>query len=578
MVPAPMPPLGAQVPPPVPQVGVPPPPPPPPGQAALQSPAYNLEALKALAAGQPPPVQVVPPVQPKKSMGFSGFTLQAASPAPAQRDNDSVQKMLARLQGNVQGAKQALSATGPAPNFGGQLPFVQATPFKLGAQTGLAEDDWEPLHESVRTASSRGEIEEVARDFLKKFSQMSPEQLAELLHLMEAKAASYPKDFYTELGSMLGHKLKSASSPQIAHIMSAFLYWSADGRQRFIDCSRDFLAVATAEVPTRLMELAPHELNTCLAGLVSLGCSDHKFFVSVGKSAQARHKTFGPKELTALLMILSEVRLVHVDLFTSAASAISSRVRELRPVEIMRSTRALARCSVKSEAFCQAVGDDVVARWSKSNSGFRPEDLVDLSWCLCVLEHFHQELLQLTVQVLQATPKIATDALCQFYEIHLSLELEHKDRYAPFRIDDKAASALLDHYKENRRDCRRCSEKVRSDISAAVKGLLEGHVQSNHRTSLGLLSDVAALRKRSSTDGYVHIDIDGALSLIRPIDQDETAGPLVDGAVAFRRRILAKKGLRVATVRENDWKSLEDQKEKRRHLRSMLAALGDVLE
>lgn len=41
------------------------------------------------------------------------------------------------------------------------------------------------------------------------------------------------------------------------------------------------------EVPTRLMELAPHELNCCLAGVVSLGCSDHKFFVSVGKSAQA---------------------------------------------------------------------------------------------------------------------------------------------------------------------------------------------------------------------------------------------------------------------------------------------------
>lgn len=35
------------------------------------------------------------------------------------------------------------------------------------------------------------------------------------------------------------------------------------------------------------MELAPHELNCCLAGVVSLGCSDHKFFVSVGKSAQA---------------------------------------------------------------------------------------------------------------------------------------------------------------------------------------------------------------------------------------------------------------------------------------------------
>lgn len=487
--------------------------------------------------------------------------------------------MLARLQGNVQGAKQALSATGPAPNFGGQLPFVQATPLsKLGPHSGLGDDDWEPLQETVRTASARSEVEEAAKAFLKNFAQMSAEQLAELLHLMEAKAHSYPRDFYTELGSMLGHKLKSATSPQIAHIMSAFLYWQPEGRQRFIDSSRDFLAVATAEVPTRLMELAPHELNTCLAGLVSLGCSDHKFFVSVGKSAQARHKTFGPKELTSLLTILSEVRLVHSELFASAASAVAPRVRELRPVEVLRCARSLARCGVKSEAFCQAVGDDVVGRWSKSNSGFRCEDLVDLCWCFCVLEHYHPELMQLTVQVLQDTAKVTADALCQFYEIHLSLETEHKERYASFRIDDKAAGKLLEHYKENRRDCRRCSEKVRSDISAAVKGLLEGHVQSNHRTSLGLLSDVAALRKRSSTDGYVHIDIDGALSLIRPIDQDETAGPIVDGAVALRRRILAKKGLRVATVRENDWKSLDDQKEKRRHLRSLLAALGDVLE
>lgn len=540
----------------------------------MPSAAYDLEALKRLAAGGAP----VPDVKAApKSMGFSGFTLQTS--APAQRDNDSVQKMLARLQGNVQGAKQALSATGSAPV---PLPFVQQTSHKLSGNSGLPDAEWEPLQEHIKAATGRSEIEEASRDFLKKFAQLSVEQIAEILRLMETKAASYPKDFYTELGSMLGHKLKSATSPQLALTMSSFLYWSHEGRQRFIDCSRDFLAVAAAEVPTRLMELAPHELNCCLAGVVSLGCSDHKFFVSVGKSAQARHKTFAPKELGSLLTILSEVRLVHVDLFTSAAQAIAPRVRELRPAEIMRCTRALSRCGVKNEAFCQAVGDDIVGRWSKSqptsHSGFRCEDLVEACWCFAVLEFYHHDLLQLMFQVVRESQKVTADALCQLYELHLSLEAEHKERYASIRIEDKSVSALLEHYKENRRDCRRCSEKVRSDITAAVKGLLEGHVQANHRTSVGLLSDVAAMRKRSSTDGYVHIDIDGALSLIRPIDQDETAGPLVDGAVAFRRRILQKKGLRVATVRESDWKNLEDQKEKRRHLRSLLSALGDVLE
>ena len=244
----------------------------PPAPAAQAAPGYDLEALKRMA-GAAAAHQVAP-----KTMGFSGFTVQSS--APAQRDNDSVQKMLARLQGNVQGAKQALSATGSA----APLPFMHHS-HKLSGH-GLA-DDWEPLQESIKAATSRSEIEEVSRDFLKRFSELSVEQIAEVLRLMEGKAASYPKDFYTELGSMLGHKLKSASSPQLALTMSSFLYWPPEGRQRFIDCSRDFLSVAMAEVPTRLMELAPNELNCCLAGLVALGCSDHKFFVSVGKSAQA---------------------------------------------------------------------------------------------------------------------------------------------------------------------------------------------------------------------------------------------------------------------------------------------------
>lgn len=139
------------------------------------------------------------------------------------------------------------------------------------------------------------------------------------------------------------------------------------------------------------------------------------------KSVEARHKTFGPKELASLLTILSEVRLVHVDLFTSAAQAIAPRVRELRPAELMRCTRALSRCGVKNEAFCQAVGDDICGRWSKQ-AGLRCEDLVELCWCFAVLEAYHHDLLQLMFQVLRETQKVSADALCQLYELHLSLE------------------------------------------------------------------------------------------------------------------------------------------------------------
>ena len=118
------------------------------------------------------------------------------------------------------------------------------------------------------------------------------------------------------------------------------------------------------------------------------------------------------------------MRLVHVDLFSSAAAAIAPRVRELRPAELMRCTRALARCGVKNEAFCQAVADDICGRWSKQiGKDLRCEDLVELCWCFAVLEVApHNELLQLMFQVLRETQKVSADALCQLYELHLSLE------------------------------------------------------------------------------------------------------------------------------------------------------------
>lgn len=175
---------------------------------------------------------------------------------------------------------------------------------------------------------------------------------------------------------------------------------------------------------------------------------------------------------------------------------------------------------------------------------------------------------------------VATDALCQLYEVHLVLDSEHKKEYAKYRMEAEAIQSLLEHYKENRKDCRRCAERHRSDVVSALKSLVEGIVHANHRTSTGLLVDVAACRKKSSADGYIHIDIDSALTVVRPLDQEDPAHAslVLDGSVAIRRRILQKHDLRLVTVREADWRGLGDSKEKRRHLRSLLASLGDVLE
>ncbi|CAE8607913.1 unnamed protein product, partial [Polarella glacialis] len=332
----------------------------------------------------------------------------------------------------------------------------------------------------------------------------------------------------------------------------------------------------------RLMTFAPHELNSCLAAFVSVGFSEHKFFAAVGRAALARHSSFAPVQLTALLAILSEMRLVHTDLFNAAATFLSARAKELRPVDIIRVLRSFSKCNVQHPGLCKAISEEVVSRCKEKSgaSSFKAEELCEIAWALCVLKHFNEGIFRLLFKALEKLPMISSDSLIQLYECHLALECEHEKAYDRFRMKDEMVKALEDHYRENRKDERRSTEKHRDDVASVLKGLVEGSVHVNHRTSTGLLVDVAALRKRSSTDGFVHVDLDSNVTSVRSLDQDDPseAGFVIEGAVDMRRRILEKKGLRIVTVRENAWRDMEEPKEKRRHLRNLLSALGDVLE
>jgi len=296
----------------------------------------------------------------------------------------------------------------------------------------------------------------------------------------------------------------------------------------------------------------------------------------------ARHRTFGAAPLAALLTILSEMRLVHADLFASAAQVLCTKVRELRASDILRVLRAFSKCNVQHETLCHAVSTDILTRFREkgSSAGFSTEQLCEVAWMMCVLQSYHEDFFRLVFKQLAETPRVSTDALCMMYEVHLALDCEFKDFYAKFRIAADKVQALQQLYAQNRKDARRCSEKVRSDVASVLKSLVEGTVHANHRTSIGLLADVAALRKRSSTDGYIHIDIDSQLTSIRSVDHDESANTpiMLDGSVALRRRLMQKHNLRLIAVHEQQWRRLDDSKDKRRHLRSLLATLGDVTE
>lgn len=312
---------------------------------------------------------------------------------------------------------------------------------------------------------------------------------------------------------------------------------------------------------------------------MSVGFSEHRFFASVGRAALARHSSFAPVQLTALLAILSEMRFVHTDLFNAAAAFLSSRAKELRPVDIIRVLRSFSKCNVQHQGLCKVLADEVVAR-CQEKSGFKAEDLCEIVWALCVLQHFSEGLLKVLFKALERVPMIPADALVQLFECHLALDFEHTDAYERYRIAPDMVQALQDHYRENRKDERRCTEKSRNDVASVLKSLVDGSVHVNHRTSVGLLVDVAALRKRTSTDAFVHVDLDSNVTVIRSLDHDDpvVAGVVTEGAVALRRRILQKQGLKMAIVKEGEWKDMDETKEKRRHLRNLLAGLGDVLE
>merc|ERR1712113_593890 len=96
--------------------------------------------------------------------------------------------------------------------------------------------------------------------------------------------------------------------------------------------------------------------------------------------------------LTALLAILSEMRLVHVDLFNAAASFLSARAKELRPVDIIRVLRSYAKCNVQHQGLSRAIADEVVSRVKEKgyNTAFKCEELCEISWAMCVLQCYHE--------------------------------------------------------------------------------------------------------------------------------------------------------------------------------------------
>lgn len=540
----------------------------------------------------PPPGAPVQAPAPGSLSGMlnGGFQIRPQTPnAPrANRDNDSVMKMLQTMQGNVIQAKiekieskqadaiQAMAKPrGPAEALPGFEPQFATQEIRVHVDPQL-----EALFGRLDNISTAQALDAANKEILERLPILNPDMVGDLLQKLETVPGYSHGELIGEVGRTLAPRLREFTATQFTCLMSSFMSWlSGENANGVMEKSRPFMMSASTEMSSRLMEFAPHEINCCLAALIASSFSELRFFAQVGRAALARHSSFGPIQLTALLSLLSEVRLCHLDLFNAAAQYTVVRTKELRKVDILRFVRSFGKCNIRCDPLCQAFGNEVVVRLKRGDS-FKTEELCEVMWIFCCLQSYHEELFRMTLKQLEETPQVATDALCWVYECHLVLDSEHKEAYASYRIDSDGLNALLQNYKDNRKDVRRCSGKLRSDVANVLKSLVEGSVSANHRTSTGLLVDVAALRKRTSTDGFIHVEIDSAMSVIRALDQEDSSPTslLIEGPVALRRRILEKHGLIIVTLRESEWHKLDDARDKRRHLRSQLSALSDVLE
>merc|ERR1719188_864110 len=328
-----------------------------------------------------------------------------------------------------------MRASGQA--LGAWSPEVGLNAFREDLRT-RADFEFEALTSRMQSATEPADMDNIAREVLIRFASFNPQQVVELLQKLDGASGLQHHqngDFLAEMCRLVISRLKEFSSTQFTSLTSTFASWSSEAKtdkrrrgSRFVEYSKAFFNASAQEMASRLMTFAPHELNCCLAAFVSVGYSDHKFFASVSRAALARHSSFAPVQLTALLAILSEMRLVHGDLFNAAATYLAARAKELRPVDIIRVLRSFAKCGVQNPGLCKALSDEVVGRArDKSAVAFKAEDLCEIAWTLCALQHYHEALFRLMFKALEKQPTIASDALLQVCEVHLVLEAEQKE-------------------------------------------------------------------------------------------------------------------------------------------------------
>jgi len=182
---------------------------------------------------------------------------------------------------------------------------------------------------------------------------------------------------------------------------------------------------------------------------------------------------------------------------------------------------------------------------------------------------------------LESAQTVASETLCQLYEIHNTLKCFRADSYRNYALPKETVRTLKYHYRKARDRKRKLSrnlEKLHEDIADVLRDVvIDFSVSRQYQTSVGFCVDVAILQKKDSR-ALVLLEIDGDQTLMRSLDPPDLqhAFPMcrVRGHILLKRRVLHGLGFTLAVITEEQWCALEDSREKRDFVREILRHCG----
>merc|ERR1719310_2288120 len=168
------------------------------------------------------------------------------------------------------------------------------------------------------------------------------------------------------------------------------------------------------------MDVTTGDMAKLAMSLSALGLAGMKLFASVARAAVARGDRFKANEIVTLVSAFEGARFWHTGLYQSMVRSIKTHIKDMDPKDVVRAMRALANGNYKDDDLGQLVAETIPKKVGQPK-GLPAEEFCLLGWCFCALDLYHEGMFKQVFRALEDAAVMASETLCQLYEIHLTL-------------------------------------------------------------------------------------------------------------------------------------------------------------